>query len=416
MKKLTYLSDEVESLKGELLRLTSQLIRTRSENPPGDTSDVADVVEDHLKSIGLNTKRVEPIRKHVNVIAEMGSGDHGLILCGHIDTVPIGDIDRWSFNPFSGEVIEGRILGRGATDMKGGVAGILTAVEALTKFEAKLNRKITIALFCDEETGGHYGALWMVKNQLIKGREMIIGESSNYHKVGHVIIAGERGLLWSKLRFSGIPHHGSRPMLGKNAIMHAVKALSKLKSPILAKVNVPYEAMKLVKEGKKTLMESYRDKRHLKPHYAIDHYTLNVGVGKGGTKANIVADTFEVDLDLRIPIGGSRAEAERIIESIAGEGEINYINYAPPSFTPTGSYLVRVLRKVSRSVFREKTPAICIAATTDAHYLRSVLDIPVVSYGPGYEEKCHVYDEYVDIIDVLGCVKVYAQTALILSS
>ncbi|MCP8304793.1 MAG: ArgE/DapE family deacylase [archaeon] len=416
MKKITYLSDEVESLKGELLRLASHLIRTRSENPPGDTSNVADVVEDHLKSIGLNTKRVEPMRGHVNVIAEMGSGEHGLILCGHIDTVPIGDIDRWSFDPFSGEVTEGRILGRGATDMKGGVASILTAVKALTKFEAKLNRKITIALFCDEETGGQYGARWMVQNRLIKGRAMIIGESSNHHKVGHAITAGERGVLWSKVRFSGIPHHGSRPMLGDNAIMHTVKALSKLKSPILAKVNVPYEAMKLVKEGKKILMESYKDKRHLKPHYSIDHYTMNVGVVKGGTKANIVADACEVDLDLRIPIGGSRAEAERIVERIAGGGEIDYINYAPPSFTPTGSYLVRVLRKVSRSIFKEKTPAICITATTDAHYLRSALNIPVISYGPGYEEVCHVYDEYVDIIDVLGCAKVYAQTAFILSS
>ena len=237
MKKLSYLSDEVESLKKELLKLASSLIRTRSENPPGDTSDIANLVEDYLKDIGLNTKRIEPIEGHVNIIAEIGSGDCELILCGHIDTVPIGDIGRWTFDPFSGKVTEGRILGRGATDMKGGVAGILTAVKALSKFEKKLNKKIIVALFCDEETGGQYGSRWVVQNRLIEGKMMIIGESSNYHKIGHVIVAGERGVLWSKVRFSGTPHHGSRPMFGDNSIIHAVKTLSKLKGSILDKVN-----------------------------------------------------------------------------------------------------------------------------------------------------------------------------------
>ncbi len=413
---LTKLSDEVESLKGDLLKLASSLMRANSENPPGDTSEVANVAEDHLKAIGLSTKRIEPIKGHVNVISEIGRGDYGLILCGHTDTVPIGDVNRWSFDPFSGEVVEGRILGRGATDMKGGVASILTAVKALIKYEEGLNKKITVALFCDEETVGQYGALWVVKNQLIKGKAMIIGECSNYHKLGHTIISGERGILWSKLRFDGIPHHGSRPMLGNNAIMHSVKALSKLGSPILSKVKAPYEAMKLVKWGKKALIGEYRDKRDLKPHYAIDHYTLNIGVIKGGMKVNIVADSCELELDLRIPIGGSRAEAEEIIKNLAGGGKIEYMNYAPPSFTPPGSDLVKILGKVSRSIFKEKTPSVCIAATTDAHYLRSALNIPVVSYGPGYEEACHAYDEWVDAIDVLGCAKVYAQTAMITSS
>ena len=417
MRNLTKLLDEVESSKGELLKLASSLIRTKSENPPGDTIEVANVAEDYLKVMGLSTRRIEPIKGHVNVIAELGSSkDYGLILCGHIDTVPIGDVNRWSFYPFSGEVVEGRILGRGATDMKGGVASILTAVKALIKHEERLKERLTLALFCDEETGGHYGARWFVQNRSIKGKAMIIGEASNYHKLGHAIISGERGVLWSKLKFDGIPHHGSRPMLGDNAIIHAVKALSKLKSPVLSKVKVPYEAMKLVKWGKKVLTMDYEDRRNLKPHYAIDHYTLNVGVIKGGVKANIVADSCEVELDLRIPIGGSRAEAEEIIKNLAEKARIEYTNYAPPSFTPAGSDLIRTLREVSQNIFREKTPAICISATTDAHYLRSALNIPVVSYGPGYEEACHAYDESVDAIDVLGCAKVYAHTAMTISS
>jgi succinyl-diaminopimelate desuccinylase len=416
MKNLTKMSDEVESLKRDLIKLTSLLIKAESENPPGDTSKVAEIIEDYLKAMGLGLRHIEPVRGHVNIITSIGSGDYGLILCGHIDTVPIGDLNRWSFYPFSGEIVEGRILGRGAADMKGGVASIITAVRALIKYEKILSEKIVIALFCDEETGGYYGARWVIQNQLIKGKAMIIGEPSNYHKLGHVIIAGERGVLWSKLRFEGVSHHGSRPMLGDNAIIHAVKALSKLKSPVLSKVKTPYDAIKLVRWGKRALIEEYKDKKNLKPQYAIDHYTLNTGVIKGGIKTNIVADSCEVELDLRIPIGGSKEEAEKIIQSLAKEGRIEYVNYAPPSFTPPGNNIIKVLRKVGQSIFKEKTPTICIAATTDAHYFRSALNIPVVSYGPGYEDLCHVYDERVDVIDLLGCAKVYAETAMIMSS
>ncbi len=416
MKNLARLSDEVESLKGDLLNIASRLIKAGSENPPGDTSKAATVAEDHLKATGLSTRRIEPVEGHVNIISSIGSGDYGLILCGHIDTVPIGDVNRWSFDPLSGQVVEGRVVGRGAVDMKGGVASILTAVRALVKYEKRLNERITIALFCDEETGGQYGARWVVENQSIKGKAMIIGEASNHYRFGHTIVAGEKGLLWLKLKFDGIPYHGSRPMLGDNAIIHAVKALSKLRNPILSKVKAPYEAINLVRWGKKVIMEEYKDKKNLKPHYAMDHYTLNTGVIKGGVKANIVPDSCEVELDLRIPIGGSRAEAEKIIKGLAEEGKIEYINYAPPSFTPPGSDLIKILRRVSQSIFKEKTPAVCIAATTDAHYLRSALNIPIVSYGPGYEESCHTYDESVDIVDILGCAKVYAHTSMIISS
>lgn len=417
MGNLSKLSDEVEASKGELLKLASSLIRAKSENPPGDTSEAANVAEDYLRAIGLGTKRFEPTTGHVNLIAELGSRkDYGLILCGHIDTVPIGDMNRWSFDPFSGEVVEGRILGRGATDMKGGVASVLTAVKALIKHEQGLKDRITVALFCDEETGGQYGARWVLENRLIRGKAMIIGEYSNHHKLGHTIVSGEKGTLWSKLKFVGFSHHGSRPMLGDNAIMHAVRAFKKLKSPILSKVKAPYEAIELVKLGKRALIMNYGNTSSLKPHYSMDHYTLNVGVIKGGVKANIVADSCEVELDLRIPIGGSRAEAEGIMRNLAAGGKIEYTNYAPPSFTPPGSSLIKTLRKASQNIFKESTPAICTSATTDAHHFRSSLNIPVVSYGPGYEEALHVDNESVDVIDVLGCAKVYAQTAMTISS
>lgn len=415
MKKSLHLLNEVEKSKGRLLSLTSSLIKAKSENPPGDTSAVAEEVGSHLKTMGLTPKLMEPSKGRVSVMANMGDGPYGLILCGHIDTVPAGDRAKWDGDPFSGMVRGGWILGRGAADMKGGVAAILTATQALLKFEARLSKRISIVLFCDEETGGEYGARWAVKEGMIKGDGMIIGEGSNFHKMGHAVIAGERGTLWSRVRFEGKPHHGSRPMLGDNAILQAVKALSKVK-PILKKVRPPYDAMGLVRWGKKAVMEEHGDKMNLKPHYAIDHYTVNVGTIRGGVKTNIVADGCEFELDLRIPLGGSREEAEGITKTLAKGGSIEYTNYAPPSYTPPSHHLVRTLQKVGRMILGEETPAIGITATTDGHALRSGLGIPVVSYGPGYEDAYHAYNEWVGVDDLLACTKVYAQIALALSS
>lgn len=406
------LQEEIKSSKAEMLKLASSLIRAKSENPPGDTKDVVIVAKDFLESIGLSSRCIEPSKGHVSLIAEMGKGEHGLILCGHIDTVPFGEKEKWSFDPFSGESKDGRILGRGSADMKGGISSILIAVKVLRKLERDFEKKLTIAFFCDEETGGEYGSKWAVENGIIKGEAMIIGEGSNYHRLGHTVVAGEKGVLWSKIRFNGVSYHGSMPMLGENAITKATSALSRLRKPILSKVRAPHDARNLIKWGKRTLIKEYSDKRLSKPHYAIDHYTLNIGTIKGGTKTNIVADSCEVELDLRIPIGGSKDESMKIIESVANDGEVQYINYAEPSYTRPSNELVKLLREASKEIFNEYTPVICIPATTDAHYLRSILKIPVVSYGPGYQEIIHTYDEWVDVNDVLGCAEVYALAAV----
>jgi len=118
-------------LRNEIPNLTSKLIQIPSVNPPGLTADVANFIRDWLSAHGFSSSVYEYARGKPNIIAKVGSGRPVLILNGHMDVVPPGDETRWTHPPFSGRIIEGRVYGRGATDMKGGLAVIMTVFAEL---------------------------------------------------------------------------------------------------------------------------------------------------------------------------------------------------------------------------------------------------------------------------------------------
>jgi succinyl-diaminopimelate desuccinylase len=184
--------------------------------------------------------------------------------------------------------------------------------------------------------------------------------------------------------------------------------LEGFREPILEKVTTPTAAASLVREAKKVLRTEYAKDFSKKPFYAPDHYTVNVGRIEGGTKVNIVPDFCSLELDVRVPIGGSKEEAERVVRRrLPKDAKLELINYAEPAFTAPSSPLVKRVREVSQLVFDEPSPAMCIPATTDAHHFRVSLGTSAVSYGPGLESMCHVLDEYVEVADVIGSAKVY---------
>ena len=131
-------------------RLAADLVACRSENPPGDTRDCAELVRDRLAALGLRANLAGVSQERANVVANGRSAE--LLLCGHLDVVPaLGE--TWSFDPFGGEVRDGYVLGRGATDMKGGCAALIAAVGDAIERGRDVGR-IGLAFVCDEETGG----------------------------------------------------------------------------------------------------------------------------------------------------------------------------------------------------------------------------------------------------------------------
>ena len=197
----------------QVSELTGELIRIPSENPPGDTREIATAIADYLKTVGLATQRLESKPNMLNVVGKLeAGGGPTLILNGHMDVVPVGERDRWSWDPFSGHLQDGYILGRGASDMKGGLAALLVALSKIASF-SDLKGSILFMAVPDEETGGEFGTRFLLE-QGLTGDACLIAEPSGQNPT-----IGQKGNLWVNAIAHGVSAHGSlSPLVGENAI------------------------------------------------------------------------------------------------------------------------------------------------------------------------------------------------------
>lgn len=229
--------NEIEQNQEELISLCSKLIQCPSENPPGDSRAISQFIIDYLKRFGIETSIHESQDKMWNLISTIGSpGEKHLIFCGHTDVVPAGDLSKWDFLPFSGLVKDGFIHGRGASDMKGGLAGLIFTVGILARLGVPLDGQLSLLIVPDEETGGDFGVPWVLDRSLIHGTAAVIAEPSHPQ---HPTI-GQKGSCWFEFTVEGTPGHGSlSPLVGDSAIMKANKAISALQKIWEMKPDIP---------------------------------------------------------------------------------------------------------------------------------------------------------------------------------
>ena len=202
-------------------RICSDLVKIRSENPPGRTSEAIEYIRDFLDGIGIGSSISGNGDGMENLVAR--KKDARLMLCGHVDVVPALD-NGWSRPPFSGAIDEGYVWGRGATDMKGGCAANLAACRHLADGGEEV--PATLAFVGDEETGGVNGIRYLLARNTLHPCDCIIAEPT---PVRHPTI-GQKGLCRVSLAFEGVSAHGSLyPAIGVSAIMEVMPLLSYMK-------------------------------------------------------------------------------------------------------------------------------------------------------------------------------------------
>jgi len=412
LKKLgTKTGEVVERREKELNKLCCEIIQAKGENPPGDVSEAAKVIERFLQTEEVNYQTFEPAKGHISVVATVGRGKPSLILCGHIDVVPAGDLSSWGIHPYEGVMKHGKIFGRGASDQKGGVAAMLMALAAVKDFEDDLPGKITVASVSDEEAKGPGGALWLLQNKKLSGSACLITEPTGYLDSEYSVVGGERGTFWIRVKAHGKPAHASKPVLGRNAVNMLTDFVQKLKALESEAVAIPKEAETLVRNGGQELRR-VAEKQGVPVNSltrTLDHYTTSLGLIKGGTKVNVVPEFCEAEVDIRIPVGGSPDGVEECIRCLLPKNvEYEVINRTLPSFTPATHSLTKAVQQGAKQVFDYKPSATYMAATSDAHFFRELLGIPTVAFGPGYEEVIHTYNEFIYAKDVLNMAKTYA--------
>ncbi|MHA2046441.1 MAG: M20/M25/M40 family metallo-hydrolase, partial [Candidatus Thorarchaeota archaeon] len=182
--------------ESRVMTLLKDLISANSENPPGHEADVAKVLKDHMEAHGLSCVSVGP-RKRPNLIFSSHDGEKGdLVIHGHMDTVPIGDPESWSHDPFTSEVVDGKLYGRGSCDMKGPVAAL--AETLILYSEAKYNKPLVMLATSDEESGCSGAEAVAESGQLDGVKYGVCAEPTSLG-----ILVGEKGLFWSKIVSKG---------------------------------------------------------------------------------------------------------------------------------------------------------------------------------------------------------------------
>ncbi len=251
------------------LEITRDIVRMDTRNPPGREVECAHYLGDLLGAAGLEVSYHEFAPERTSLVAvlrgEGGNGKKPLCFGGHIDVVPLGTKD-WSVDPFGAEIVDGKLYGRGTTDMKAGVASFVHVALKLAAEGKRGAADLVLAICAGEETGcegsyhlGEIGALG-------EAGAIVIGEpTANYPILGH------KGALWLKVETEGVTAHGSMPEFGDNALYKAARSVTRLE-------DFDFNVM---------------------PHELLGKSTLNVGTMQGGLNLNSVPDHAEFTIDIR---------------------------------------------------------------------------------------------------------------------
>jgi succinyl-diaminopimelate desuccinylase len=371
----------------EVVEILADLVRTPSENPPGDESAVAKTAEAWLTKLDLPSEFVTPMPKRTSTISSWGPDDAGrtLLFNGHYDVVPVPDPDGWPHPPFGAEIHDGRMYGRGTCDMKAGIAACLGAVSALQRAGADPKGRLLMHLVADEEALGTHGTKFLVANGYCEGvTEAIVGEPTDMH-----LVPAERGAVWLRVVTEGVSAHGSTPQLGVNAIQHMARVI-----------------------------DEFSQIRFRKLHEVLGAPTFNVGTIAGGSKVNMVPKQCEIEIDRRTIPGETIEEAladfeaavSRVGEAVPDlKARVEVMDSAEPSETPAGSEVVALLTD-ARDAFGAEGSEIGYAGATDARFLINQGGIPSIVFGPGELLLAHTTGESVDISQVIEVTKIYAYT------
>ncbi len=356
------------------IELTQELVRINSENPPGNEKEVCKYIHDYLQDLKIDSEIVEFEPNRCDVIADIGKGE-GLMFNGHIDTVPVGDANKWKYDPFEGKMVGGKLYGRGSSDMKGGAACILAAVSKLT---GKNFKKRLVLTFVADEEAGQKGSKHIIEKRgdFLKGvRYGVFAESTSFK-----ITYAQKGIVHAKVRFKGKASHGSMPEAGVNAIEKANRFISSLE--------------KLKAELKKTKDAD------------LGSGTINIGRISGGTKVNIVPDYCEVEIDRRLVPGESpkiaMGQFKKILKGAKVDGDIELLNEARfPMKIPKNSELVRMLQRFGVKGLEAST------GYMEAELFKTECGIDCVGMGPGLHEQAHATDEFVPVSNLKKAAIVY---------
>ena len=393
-------ADQIIELENETITLCQEMIRIPSVNygeGRGDEKAMAEYVASKLAEVGIKSELIETAPNRVNVVAKIEGSDQsrpGLVLHGHIDVVP-ANADDWSVDPFSGEIKDGFIWGRGAVDMKDMDAMILATVRMWQRVGYKPPRNILLAFFADEEAGSDYGSRWLVKNrpELFDGYSEAVSEVGGFSLTitgGHrlyLVEAAQKGINWMKLSAKGTAGHGSF-VNPDNAVTKVADAVSRIGNYEWPQLETKTSGLLFRKIAQLT-GDKY-DPKNVKPllkHLggavkmlgATISNTANPTMLEAGYKVNVIPQSASAVVDGRF-LPGYEDQLQQTIKRLAGDDiEVEMITRDIALEVEFAGPLVDAMCKAITGEDKEGIPVpYLVSGGTDN---KALSDLGIIGYG-----------------------------------
>lgn len=365
------------------LELVRQLIVRRSVTPADDGCQ--ELIAQRLAPLGFRAERID--RNGVsNAWLRRGAARPNVVFAGHTDVVPPGPREQWHSDPFEPTLRDGRLYGRGASDMKSSIAAFVVAAEEFVRAHPAHRGSIALLLTSDEEGPATDGTVAVVEKLAARGESVdfcIVGEPTSVDRLGDTIKNGRRGSLSGKLTVKGVQGHVAYPHLARNPVHELAPALAEL-----------------------VATEWDRGNEHFPP---TTFQVSNIRAGTGAS--NVIPGTCEVDFNLRFaPVSTAEALMNRIEVILRKHGldyDIAWTVGAQPFLTQPGA-LVDAMRRAIAECAGVEAQLSTTGGTSDGRFIATICP-QVVEFGPP-NASIHKIDEYIRVDDLEPLKNVYRRT------
>jgi acetylornithine deacetylase/succinyl-diaminopimelate desuccinylase-like protein len=417
-----------DELQAEVIRVLQDLVRFNTVNPPGHERAAIEYLEDYTGEAGFETQVLGASAERPNLIADLQGAQPGPTLCflGHVDTV-LADASEWQHDPWSGDVADGYLWGRGSLDMKSQVAAEAVAGVALARQGWRPARgTLKLVFVADEETGGEVGAHWLCENHPDLVRcDMLIneggGESFEYGgRRRYGVCCAEKGIFRFNVTAHGAAGHASLPRTGDNALLKLAPVLAALASPPegYAVTEGPAALLRGLGEDpedpgpalERLAAADPRLRTLIEPMFGV---TLTPTMSSASGKINVIPSRAQVRIDCRVPPGlGEEAARERIEQVLGAETDalsIEFTEQVVGNQSPVETGLMSAISAwVARHDPEASTVPVILPGFSDSRWFRDAFP-DCVAYGffpqrhQGLLEAAplvHNADERIDVRDL----------------
>ena len=412
-----------EKAEREVAELTSGLVQFNSAHPEGRTDECVRYIKRYFDDHGIENETHTKTQTKPNIVAKIpGASGRKILWVGHLDVVPEGKPEFWKYPPYSGKITEdGRVHGRGSSDMKGSCAAAMVSARILNELKRPVPNPVEFWFTADEEIGGGDGAKWLSETKIFRGDVCVIGDGNGGGKEYPSIDMGCKGGARTTLKARGKTAHASTPYLGDNAIEKLMRAIPVVERIADYKLELPRELDGPIRESVRFLLKTQpmNSEQKRAARRIFNYPSVACTIINGGVKINVVPDYAEAQLDIRLTPGSKPLMMKARIEKLVKEANIPGIEvsvdagetagyHEPPNSTFATQFAATV-----RKATRRKPSFKILTGGTDAISIKNYTSIPCLGYGSSLTGQAHVPDEYITVENLVLGVKIYSTFPII---